>query len=265
MSAMTQSTSATTATIPAVETPRQRPIFVTVTAVRRLSERMARITLAGDGVADFDYAGPDHLTRVFFPVSEDFRLPVTPDWWPELQAMPIERRPVLRNYTVRRIDHARGEFDIDFVLHGDSGPASAWACAAKPGDRIGVLSDGAEYRPGDADWQLLIGDESAVPAIASMVEKLRTPARVVLEVGDELDVLELAGPVTWAYRSGERGARVLEVLRGMVFPGGVPYVWVAGESKLATSVRRYLVNERAVSKERIYFCGYWRADRPAYD
>lgn len=248
-----------------VEAPPQRPMFVTVTAVRRLAERMARITLAGDEVAHFDYAGPDHLARVFFPVSADFRLPVTADWWPELQAMPAERRPVMRNYTVRRIDHARGELDIDFVLHGDSGPASAWACAAKPGDRIGVLSDGCGYRPGDADWQLLIGDETAVPAISSILENLQTPAHVLLEVGDKLDVLDLAAPATWLYRDGARGSQVLKALRGTTFPDGKPYVWVAGESKLATSVRRYLVNERSIGKEQIYFCGYWRANRPAYD
>lgn len=260
---MTQSTSGSPAVVDAAQ---QRPMFVTVTAVRRLSERMARITFAGDEVARFDYAGPDHLARVFFPVCDDFRLPSTAEWWPELQAMPVERRPVLRNYTVRRIDHARGELDIDFVLHGDSGPASAWACAAKPGDRLGVLSDGAGYQAGDADWQLLIGDETAVPAISAMLENLRTPAHVLLEVADQLDVLDLAAPATWLYRTGRaRGAEVLETLQAMTFPDGEPYVWVAGESALATSVRRYLVNERSISKQRIYFCGYWRANRPAYD
>ncbi|MET0237626.1 MAG: siderophore-interacting protein [Kibdelosporangium sp.] len=248
-----------------VVTRRQRPMFVTVTAVRRLSERMARVTLTGDDVAEFEYVGADQLARVFFPVAEDFQLPVTPDWWPELQAMPAERRPVMRNYTVRRIDHARGELDIDFVLHGDSGPASAWACAAKSGDRLGLLSDGADYKPADADWQLLVGDETAIPAISSMLEGLRTPAHVLLEVADELDHLDLAAPVTWLHRSGKRGSQVLETLRALTFPEGQPYVWVAGESSLATSVRRYLVRERSIAKDRIYFCGYWRENLSAYD
>ncbi|RII09599.1 Vibriobactin utilization protein ViuB [Streptomyces sp. YIM 130001] len=250
-----------TQSIAEVQVLPQRPMFVTVTAVRRLSPRMARITLAGPSVRDFAYSGPDQLARVFFPVSTDFRLPQTDRWWPELQAMPDERRPVLRNYTVRRIDRASGELDIDFVLHGDSGPASAWACSAVPGDRLGILSDGSFYRPGDADWQLIIGDETALPAIASILEGLRTPARVLLEVGDERDALGLAAPATWLYRSGPRGSRVLEALRETPFPEGKPYVWVAGESRLATSVRRYLVDERSLDKEQIYFCGYWRADR----
>ncbi|HWU11306.1 MAG TPA: siderophore-interacting protein [Streptomyces sp.] len=236
----------------------QRPILVTVTGVRRLTPRMVRITLAGDDVGDFHYAGPDHLVRLFLPAGDDLQLPASSDWWTELQAMPADRRPVVRNYTVRHIDHARCRLDIDFALHGDRGPASAWAGTAEPGDRIGILSDGARYAAGEADWQLLIGDETAMPAIASMLETARTPAYTLLEVEDEQDVLDLADEVTWLYRSGSRGSRVVEALRALPFPSGTPYVWVAGEAALASSVRRYLVNERGVEKQQIYFCGYWR-------
>ncbi|MFE4451679.1 siderophore-interacting protein [Streptomyces sp. NPDC056796] len=230
--------------------------------VRRLTPRMVRITLAGSGVDDFHYAGADQLVRLFLPVGDELQLPATSDWWTELQAMPDERRPVVRNYTVRRIDRARRRLDIDFALHGDSGPASAWAGQAEPGDRIGILSDGARYQPDDADWQLLIGDETALPAIASMLEGARTPVHTLLEVGDERDVLDLAGEATWLYRSGTHGSRTLDALRAMPFPAGTPYVWIAGESTLATSVRRYLVNERGIDKQRIYFCGYWRGTPP---
>ncbi|MFD6274790.1 siderophore-interacting protein [Streptomyces sp. NPDC060209] len=233
-------------------------MFVTVAEVRRLTPRMLRITLAGNDVGDFHYAGADQLVRLFLPVCDDLQLPTSSDWWAELQAMPAERRPVVRNYTVRRIDHARRRLDIDFALHGDSGPASAWAGTAKPGDRIGILSDGARYQAGDADWQLLIGDETALPAIASMLEGARTPVYTLLEVEDEQDVLDLRGEATWLYRSGSHGSRTVEALRDLPFPPGTPYVWVAGESTLATSVRRYLVNERGIDKQQIYFCGYWR-------
>ncbi|MEU0134522.1 siderophore-interacting protein [Streptomyces sp. NPDC006296] len=236
----------------------QRPLYATVVAVRPLAPRMVRITLAGDGLGDFLYAGPDQLVRLFLPVGEELHLPTGSDWWGELQAMPAGLRPVVRNYTVRRIDRARRRIDVDFVLHGDSGPASAWAGAAVPGDRIGVLSDGARYRADGADWQLLIGDETAVPAIASALEGARTPVHTFLEVGDEGDVPDLAGEVNWLHRSGARGSRTVAALRGLSFPAGTPYVWVAGESTLATTVRRYLVNERGIDKDRIYFCGYWR-------
>lgn len=244
------------------QVPPQRPMLVTVTGVRRLTPRMVRITLAGDGVGDFHYAGPDHLVRLFLPVGEELQLPTSSDWWAELQAMPADRRPAVRNYTVRHIDHARRRLDIDFALHGDSGPASAWAGTAVPGDRIGILSDGARYAAGEADWQLLIGDETAMPAIASMLEVARTPVYALLEVEDERDVLDLADEVTWLYRSDSHGSRVVEALRALSFPPGMPYVWVAGEATLASSVRRYLVNERGVDKQQIYFCGYWRG-RPS--
>lgn len=239
--------------------PPQRPMFVTVTEVHSLAPRMVRITLEGEAVGDFHYAGADHLVRLFLPVDDDLRLPVGADWWAELQAMPENRRPVVRNYTVRRIDHANRRLDVDFALHGDSGPASAWAMRAVPGDRIGVLSDGARYEAGEADWQLLIGDETALPAISSMLEGVRTPVHTLLEVEDEQVVVDLAGEATWLYRSGTPGTRTVEALRALPFPPGRPYVWVAGESTLATSVRRYLVNERGIDKEHIYFCGYWRA------
>jgi NADPH-dependent ferric siderophore reductase len=147
--------------------------------------------------------------------------------------------------------------------------ASAWACSAAPGDRVGVLSDGADYAtPLDTDWQLIIGDEAATPAVASIVESLSplTTATVLLEVADSSDELQIQLPadVTLSWLHRESGESALASLRDLAFPDGVPYVWVAGESTLATSVRRYLVNERGIAKDRIYFCGYWRRGEGYY-
>lgn len=245
----------------------QRPVLVTVTATARLTERMVRVTLASDELAEFAYDGPDQLVRLFLPNNGESPpvLPVTADWWPEMCAMPEDVRPVLRNYTVRRFDRARRELDIDFVLHGHgehSGPGSAWAATAAPGDKVGVLSDGADYTPpADTEWQLIVGDEAAVPAVAAILEDLRSPAVVLLEVADAADELPLAHPgVTWLHRGdAARGDAVLAALRAADLPTGAPYAWVAGESALATGVRRHLVNDRGIAKDRIYFCGYWRA------
>ena len=243
----------------------QLPMLVTVTATTPLTERMVRVTVAADELADFAHDGPDQLVRMFFPVGDEPPpLPVTADWWPELCAMPEATRPALRNYTVRRLDRANRTMDIDFVLHGDgdhSGPGSTWAATAKPGDKIGVLSDGADYAPpADAEWQLIIGDEAALPAVAAILEELRSPAVVLLEVADAADELPLSAEVTWVHRGdATRGDAVLAELRSRELPSGVPYAWVAGESALATGVRRHLVNDRGFAKDRIYFCGYWRA------
>ncbi|OLF17222.1 siderophore-interacting protein [Actinophytocola xanthii] len=250
-------------------TTAQRPMMATVTATRSLTERMVRITLAGEELHSFAHVGPDQLVRLFLPTGPGAPpLPATSDWWPELCAMPEATRPVLRNYTVRRHDPVRRELDIDFVLHGhglESGPGSTWAAGAAPGDRIGVLSDGADYAPpADTTWQLLVGDEAAVPAIAAILEQLTCPAVVLIEVADALDELPLAIPpgtsVSWLHRrDAVRGEPAVAAVRALELPEGVPYVWVAGESALATGVRRHLVKDRGLAKERIYFCGYWRA------
>lgn len=244
---------------------RQQPVLVTVTGTTPLTERMVRVTLAGDALADFAHDGPDQLVRLFLPVGEEPPpLPVTTEWWPELCAMPETVRPALRNYTVRRFDRATRELDIDFVLHGhgeQAGPGSAWAATAAPGDKIGVLSDGADYAPpAGTEWQLIIGDEAALPAVAAILEDPRFPTVALLEVADEADELPLTSAVTWVHRGdARRGEAVLAALRERELPTGVPYAWVAGESALATGVRRHLVNDRGMAKDRIYFCGYWRA------
>lgn len=249
----------------------QRPVLVTVTATRPLTPRLTRVTFAGDDLEQFAYDGPDQLVRLFLPNEHDaeLALPVTTDWWAELCALPESIRPVVRNYTVRRFDRAARELDIDFVLHEhNAGPGSAWAAAATTGQKIGMLSDGADYAPpADTAWQLLVGDESSLPAVASILESLpaATKAVVLLEVADEQDELPLTVPpnvtLVWLHRRGthRRGALALADLRARDLPEGTPYAWVAGESTLATGVRRHLVNDRGVAKDRIYFCGYWRA------
>lgn len=250
----------------------RRPMLAHVIATRKLTPRLVRITLSGSELDTFGYDGPDHLARVFLPPrpGATLRLPDSADnWWPAVTAMPESVRPIVRNYTVRRLDEARREMDIDFVLHADAGPGSAWAATAALGDQIGVLSDGADYAPPvDTEWQLLIGDETALPAIAAIVESLpaHSTAVVLLEVGDGTDGLALAATagttVTWLHRDAEPAGRsdvVLTTLRGAQLPTGTPYAFVAGESTMVTSVRRHLVNDRGFAKDRVYFCGYWRA------
>ncbi|GAA0626429.1 siderophore-interacting protein [Kribbella sandramycini] len=247
----------------------QTPMLTTVTDVRRLTPRMARITVASAELRRFAYDGPDQLVRIFLPNGrvDELTLPVTTNWWPELSSMPEATRPVVRNYTVRRLDRTQGELDIDFVLHGSgasAGPGSSFAEHVQPGDQLGVLSDGADYLPPvDTDWVLLVGDESALPAIAAILEQVPEglPVVTLLEVEDAADEVELALPATWVHRGpGVRNLRVLAALRSLEFPAGTPYVWAAGESGLATGVRRHLVNDRGIAKDRIYFCGYWRCD-----
>jgi NADPH-dependent ferric siderophore reductase len=138
-----------------------------------ITPRMARVTLGGDELAGFPGDGPDQRIKLFFPMPGQHR-PAMPrassggPVWP-----PGEPRPVIRSYTVRRFDAAAGELDVDFVLHGAHGPAAAWAAAAAPGDWVGVSDPGGRYQPDPAALaHLVIGDESALPAIATVLEAL---------------------------------------------------------------------------------------------
>ena len=248
----------------------KRPMLAEVVANRPLTPHLRRITLTGAELDRFAYQGPDQLVRIFLAPSPgaELHLPDSAQWWPALQAMPAESRPIVRNYTVRRLDADLRTLDIDFVLHGDGGPASAWARTAAPGELIGVLSDGSAYAPpADTDWQLLIGDETAMPAITAAVEAMPpgTRALALLEVGSAEDEIEVATPpgvtLTWLHRGGTPAGEsdvVIRTLRELPMPSGTPYVFVAGEAAMVTTVRRHLCTERGIEKERVYFGGYWK-------
>lgn len=255
-------------------TAEEHPVTaVAARAVRtsRVADHMVRVTLAHPSFADpvrFPYHGPDHLVRLLLPGATGvLNLPRSSSgWWKEIQAMDEPDRPRVRNYTVRRIDRARAEIDVDFVLHAESaGPASAWAAGARPGDVIGVLSDRAGYAPpADAADLLLVADETAQPALAAIIESLPADMRA-------LAILEYrpgSAPELPAHPGVERvhlhpadGAEPGEAALAHLEDrdvGPVDYAWISGESTLATSLRRHLVSGRGMDKERVFFCGYWK-------
>ncbi|MPZ62387.1 MAG: siderophore-interacting protein [Propionibacteriales bacterium] len=253
-------------------------VLAEVTQVRHLTPHMVRITVRSEDLFDFPYAGGDHWFRLFLPRpgQDRPRIPVTEDWYSEMLAMPGEQRPILRNYTVRRFRPALGEIDIDLVRHGDTGPATRWAGRARVGDLIGLLDQGVKYQPLEhCQWRLFLGDESALPAIGSIVEGMtdETVARVLVEVPTPDDIQDLAIPpgadvrVTWLPRSGTAagpGDLLRAAAREVEHPDGRPYVWIAGESSMVTDLRRHFV-ERGIPKDDICFSGYWRKDGPTYD
>lgn len=187
--------------------------------------------------------------------------------------MPQEVRPVLRNYTVRHADPDRGQIDIDVVLHGGQGPGTRWATSALPGDRLGLLLQGRHHAPPTGtDWQLLVGDETALPAIAAILEAAPggTVLHVIVEVPSPADIPQLASSaeahVNWLPRSGAMsrpGQLALRCLRESPLPSGSGYAWLAGEAASVRAARRHL---RAIGlpRSRLYACGYWRLGAPAY-
>lgn len=226
---------------------------------------MIRVTLGGDELAGFGGDGPDRRIKMFFPVPGQTQ-PAIPraasggPVWPAGEA-----RPAIRTYTVRRFDADAGELDIDFVLHEGHGPAAAWARDAEPGCWVGVSEPGGRYEPDPtADFHLVIGDETALPAVATVLEALPAgvPALVFLEIADAGEEQALPGSAQphWVYR-GHRlaGEPLAEAVRAAQLPAGRGQAWLSGESGCVRDLRKHLLDERRLDRRAVYATGYWRA------
>jgi NADPH-dependent ferric siderophore reductase len=215
----------TVATQPAPTVPAFRPFAVRVTRVGVLSPSFLRVTFTGPDLDEFASQGADQRIKVLFPLPGTglADCPLGADWYADWRALPDARRNPMRTYTVRAARPPAREVDVDFVLHGPTGPASAWALGAREGDEVVLVGPNARFdgSPGGVEWRppagaralLLAGDETAVPAVCAIAEALPpgTGARVVLEVPTEDDVLDLDVPadvrVTWLPRGRGAGAR----------------------------------------------------------
>ncbi|WP_336581891.1 siderophore-interacting protein [Nesterenkonia sp. PF2B19] len=151
---------------------------LTVQQVRRLSPHLVRVVLGGEGFAalEFKDATDQYIKMLFADPALGLDRPYDLDALRE--RLPMEQMPVTRTYTVRHIDHDAGQLWVDMVTHGEEGLAGGWAQQVRPGELISFFGPGGAYAPREeADWHLLAGDESALPAIAAAVEALEpTPA-----------------------------------------------------------------------------------------
>lgn len=239
------------------------PRLLQVRRSAQVTPHMIRVTLGGEELVGFDGAGPDRRIKMFFPVPGQER-PAVPraasggPVWPAGEA-----RPAIRTYTVRRFDPATGELDVDFVLHEGHGPAAAWARDAAPGDWVAVSEPGGRYVPDPgADFHVVIGDETALPAVATVLDALPAgvPALVFLEVADADEEQHLPGTVTWVHRGGrEPGVPLTEAVRAAEFPPGRGQAWLSGESACVKDLRKHLLDDRGIDRRAVYATGYWRA------
>lgn len=249
---------------------------VEVVRVREVTPCMLRITVSGEDLHGFPAEGGDQWLRLFLPLDGQVEpvLPTTLDWWPEVCRLPEAVRPIVRSYSVRAVRPGAAELDIDVVRHGERGPGTRWARRVAPGDRVGLLDQGTTYwPPAGTPWQLLLADESALPALCSILESrpAALPTIAYVEVPTPLDVQDLPDDadltVHWlARRSGEDvGTRLLAVLQPAGLPAGTPYVWLAGEQRMVRQARRHLVSERGYPRAAVCFMSYWRRGRRADD
>jgi NADPH-dependent ferric siderophore reductase len=278
-----------------------RFFMVEVAALQRLSPTFLRVTFTGEDLNTFADNGYDQRIKVAVPLPGlgVSTLPMGEDWYAALRDLPESQRNPIRTYTVRGVRPAASEVDVDFVLDGDGhGPASAWAAATRVGDKLALMGPnglydgvhgGIDFRaPSGAGSILLAGDETAVPAIAGILEKLAPQAtgEALLEVPVAEDFLELAAPagmkVTWLARNGaahgsalvpavkasaatllpRKGAQEVEdidVDEELLWEvADTSTAWVAGEAAVVRELRRHLIAEHGLDRSSAAFLGYWR-------
>jgi NADPH-dependent ferric siderophore reductase len=256
-----------------------------VIRVHAITPTLVRITLAGDDLRDFDSASFDDHVKVFFP-AEGEEKPLLPGLGPDgptggpaaggaaaagaaaggaAAGGAASPRPLARDFTPRRFDNRLGELDIEFALHA-TGVATTWASRARVGHYLGIGGPrGSMIIPTGFDWHLLIGDDTALPAIARRLEELPPTAQaiVVAEVADahaELDLQSRASlRVTWCHRDGGEARSLLAAVSAMpALPEGEGYAWAAAESAAVRRIREHLVSDRGMARDRVRAAAYWK-------
>ncbi|WP_307859217.1 siderophore-interacting protein [Herbiconiux sp. SYSU D00978] len=302
------------------ERPAYRPYLVTIGRLTRLSPSFMRVTFVGDELEHFGTAGLDQRIKLVLPHPDGHPLAggygdcgfdrADDGWFVRWRELPDELRNPFRTYTVRAVrQHAR-EVDVDVVVHGDAGPASRWIQRARIGDALVMIGPddrslswrtGLDWRCGGATEVLLAGDETAAPAIASILESrpAGVHATAFIEVPHADDVLPITSDaeldVHWLVRDGRPHGELLldavtrwttvaaPLLDGARGPALEPvddidvdlellwdspeeqarpfYAWLAGESSVIKRLRRLLVSDLGVDRSKVAFMGYWRAGR----
>ena len=301
--------------------PAYRPYRAAVVGLEQLSPHFVRVTFGGEALRGFGTDRLDQRIKLIFPLeqgphrgqisdigADDPTVIAEGTWYAKWRELPSDIRSPFRTYTVRAVRPELGELDVDMVAHADGGPASRWLAGAAIGDELVIVGPdalsldsavGIDWHPGDANEMLLIGDETAAPAICSILESLpadRT-ARAFIEIPDAHDCLPVdlapGASITWLARGAAPHGSVIEpALRRWVeenphvirpalaasaqqlddvnvdtellwdslgeAPGADFYGWLAGESAMIKTLRRFLVSETGIDRKRIAFMGYWR-------
>jgi NADPH-dependent ferric siderophore reductase len=246
---------------------------LTVETTEWLTPHLVRVTATGESLAGFGGNGyTDAYVKLLF-VDPELGLEPPYDLAALRATLPVDQRPVVRTYTVRRVDRAGRRLAIDFVTHGDTGIAAVWAAKAAPGDRLVVSGPGGAYAPDPAvGWHVFAGDLSALPAIAASLETMTPDARGVayVEIADPADVIDLDHPekvtVNWLVNRNDSDTAFLARAVSDGFwptpadaPGAVQ-VFAHGERESVKAIRAVL-RERGIPREAISISGYWARGR----
>jgi NADPH-dependent ferric siderophore reductase len=259
-----------------------RPVHTfEVVRTEQLTSHMIRIVLGGNG---FDTFTPSEFTDSYVKlvfVADDVDVaalphPLTLDSFADL---PAAKKPVVRTITVRHADPVAREIAVDIAVHGEHGAAGPWAASAQPGQPTYLMGPSGAYSPDPAaDWHLLVGDETALPAISVALEALPANAigQVFIEVAEPEDEVPLTAPegveINWLYRggradlvgedrAGDHSPLVPAVKNALWMPGQV-HAFIHGEAQAVMhNLRPYIRKERGVDAKWASISGYWRRGR----
>ncbi|GLT00740.1 siderophore-interacting protein [Sphingobium jiangsuense] len=221
---------------------------LTVAAREQVTPNLLSIRFTSDELHDFISASADDHVKLFVP-----------------DAAREGERPPMRDYTPRSFDADEGEIVIEFALHDDPGPATAWAMAARPGDSIQIGGPrGSVVIPDSYDWYWLIGDETALPSIARRIGEWPYCSiyALVAVTGAEEEIAFERRPgltVDWAHRPAAAAhdpAALLDRIRDRPFPQGDGFIWIAAEAGVARALRQHVL-DRGHPPARMKAAGYW--------
>lgn len=238
------------------------PKLITVKQVVTLTPNMKRITLVGEHLASFPTGVESAHVKLTFPLGKEKMQ--QPSAW---EALFARKSLSTRPYTVRNFDAVSGELEIDFALHEHGGPAGTWAASTQPGDMVAYAGPGPIKRvDGTADWFLLAGDMTALPAIAANLERLPEEAKgyAVIEITSKEDKQDIKTPVgvevSWIINPtpGQNQQGFIDAVRALPWGDGVPAVWLACEFSAMKVLRSYFKEEKNLGKKQLYASSYWK-------
>ena len=223
------------------------PRQLTVIRSTEVTPNMRRITIGGSELDGFPCNQESAYIKLLFPAGDE--------------------KLTMRTYTIRHHRADCNELDIDFMMHGVDGPASAWAAQASVGDRIGIAGPGGlKLLDFSADWFLLVGDMTSLPAMSVNIEKMPKHARgyAVIEVVDGADIQQLEKPdgldIHWVVNPapGSTTTLLLAAVTELPWLAGRPSIWAASEFETMRCLRRYFNEQRRVRKQDRYVSSYWK-------
>ena len=250
------------------EPPPLQPVEVLERVER--SPRLLRITLIGDGLKTLEVDQPAASVRLLVPGPGDDDLEM-PTWDGNEFLRADGTRPLLRTFTPLRVDNDAGRMDLEIVRH-DGGAVSGWAETVSPGDPAAVNGPGRGFDLPDGTTRLLLlGDETALPAVAQLMEWMPVEVEIEAHVEVVTDEAVVSMPdgsavadhraVTWHVCDPPGGALV-ELARSLTADDlpDTTHLWAAGEASAMQAIRNHLFDDLGLARSRATVRGYWKPE-----